>query len=206
PRFLSPHTTSRYEVTAYTTAGAEELLRVIHGRPGHVAPPIQPPPALPPRDAPSDILWCAEMPPETGFRPGHVEVHLVPEKGSPSADPVSWVTTDGVGLASLDTGQRSAWFPPTGDLTAKLREVLILLLEIDLPRPDSWTPTAANGKTRVVADRWSGDEPAELAATLAELLADQPPAEAGRISNIVSGTVQGPVVQSGGDIHGGVQF
>ncbi len=208
PRFLSPHTTSRYQVTAYTTAGAEELLRVIHGRPGHVAPPIQPPPDLPPRDVPpEDTVWCAEMPQEMGFRPGQVEVHLVPEhRDVDTFDPVSRVVTDGVGLAVLETGQRSAWFTPTGDLAAKLREVLTLLLDLEGPRPDSWKPAAANGRTRVVADRWSGDEPAELAAELAELLADQSPAEAGRISNVVSGTVYGPVVQSGGDIHGGVQF
>jgi len=204
PRFLSPHTTSRYEVTALTTAGAEELLRVIHGRPGHVAPPIQPPPDLPPRDASTDVVWCAEMPQETGFRPGQVEVHLVPEKRA--SDAASWVTSDGVGVAMLETGQRSAWFTPTGNLAAKLREVLVLLLDIEGPRPDSWEPSAANGRTRVVADRWSGDEPAELAAELAELLTERPPAEAGRISNVVSGTVHGPVIQTGGDIHGGVHF
>jgi hypothetical protein len=204
PRFLSPHTTSRYQVTEYTTAGAEELLRVIHGRPGHVAPPIQSPPDLPPRDLP-DIVWCAEMPKETGFRPGQVEVHLVPGRDVGTSDPVSWATKDGVGLAVLETGQRSAWFAPTGNLAAELREVLTRQLDIEGPRPDYWQPAAANGETRVEANRWSGDEPAELAANLAELLAERPPAETGRISNVVTGTVHGPVIQSG-DIHGGVHF
>jgi hypothetical protein len=204
PRFLSPHTTSRYQVTAYTTDGAEELLRVIHGRPGHVAPPIQAPPDLPPRDLP-DIVWCAEMPQERGFRPGQIEVHLVPEHRDVGTSE-SWVAKEGVRLAVLETGQRSAWFTPTGDLATELRKVLTLLLDIDQPRPDSWTPAAANGKTRVVANRLPGDDPADLAAELAERLTDQPPAKPGRISNVVSGTVHGPVIQTGGDIHGGVQL
>lgn len=47
PRFLQPHSAGRYLVRAFTTEGAEELLRVIHARPAHVAPPVAAPPDLP---------------------------------------------------------------------------------------------------------------------------------------------------------------
>jgi SEFIR domain len=54
PHFLSPYTASRYTVTEFTTEGAEDLLRVIHNRPGHVPPPVQAAPDLPPRPAPPE--------------------------------------------------------------------------------------------------------------------------------------------------------
>lgn len=47
PLFLQPHTGSRYEVTAFTEAGAGELLRVIRHEPGS-PDPAAPPPAPPP--------------------------------------------------------------------------------------------------------------------------------------------------------------
>lgn len=54
PHFLSPYTTSRFTVDAYTVDGGEELLRVIHRSPGHVPPPVLAPPDLPPRPAPAE--------------------------------------------------------------------------------------------------------------------------------------------------------
>ncbi|GAA4531035.1 toll/interleukin-1 receptor domain-containing protein [Amycolatopsis samaneae] len=52
PRFLQPHAADRYEVTSFTVAGAEPLLRVLTGQPGHIAPPLGPLPHLPPRSGP----------------------------------------------------------------------------------------------------------------------------------------------------------
>ena len=77
PRFLSPYATSRYEVAAYTVTGAEDLLRVIHRRPGHVPPPVQAPPDLPPHPMRPAVVWCAGMPDALKCGPDVVEVHLV---------------------------------------------------------------------------------------------------------------------------------
>jgi len=41
PLFLQPHTASHYQVTSFTTAGAEDLLRVILGQPGHIPPAVR---------------------------------------------------------------------------------------------------------------------------------------------------------------------
>jgi SEFIR domain-containing protein len=50
PLFLQPHTASRFHVTSFDATGAEELLRVILRRPGHVPPEMgTEPPVLPPR-------------------------------------------------------------------------------------------------------------------------------------------------------------
>jgi SEFIR domain len=49
PLVLQPNSADRYELSAFTTDGAEELLRVFFGKPKHVPPPLEPPPALPPR-------------------------------------------------------------------------------------------------------------------------------------------------------------
>lgn len=50
PLFLQPHTASRYPVTSFDTDGAEELLRVLLGKPGHLAPEVgAEQPELPPR-------------------------------------------------------------------------------------------------------------------------------------------------------------
>lgn len=50
PLFLQPHTASHYPVTSFDTAGAEQLLRVVLRKPGHVAPDVSTEwPQLPPR-------------------------------------------------------------------------------------------------------------------------------------------------------------
>ncbi|RKT55360.1 toll/interleukin-1 receptor domain-containing protein [Saccharothrix australiensis] len=49
PLLLQPHSCDRYQVTGFTESGAEDLLRVIHRKPKHIAPPVGPPPDLPPR-------------------------------------------------------------------------------------------------------------------------------------------------------------
>jgi hypothetical protein len=57
PLFLQPYTASRYEVTSFTTEGADELLRVLLRRPGYPAPEVRPDqPELPPYTAkPADV-------------------------------------------------------------------------------------------------------------------------------------------------------
>lgn len=40
PLFLQPHTASHYHVASFDTTGAEELLRVILGQPGYIAPEV----------------------------------------------------------------------------------------------------------------------------------------------------------------------
>jgi hypothetical protein len=50
PAFLTPHIATVYRVGEFTIAGAEELLGVIHHRPGEVQPVIGPVPDLPIRD------------------------------------------------------------------------------------------------------------------------------------------------------------
>jgi hypothetical protein len=66
PLFLQPNTASHYVLTSFTTAGAEELLRVILRQPGHIAPEVRPGrPVLPPHsggpsDA-SDQTWPAQQ-------------------------------------------------------------------------------------------------------------------------------------------------
>ncbi len=48
PLFLQPHTATRFPVTSLDPAGAEELLRVVLGQPGHLAPTVSTErPALP---------------------------------------------------------------------------------------------------------------------------------------------------------------
>ncbi len=215
PRFLSPHTTSHYAVSTYTVTGAEDLLRVVHGRPSHVAPPVSSPPDLPPRDLPPvSVTWCADMLQASAFRPGCVEVHLVPEDrvGQYSPDEVR-NALDAVfdrGVTVLETGQRSAWFTPSGSLPAELANAIGLLVDLDLPRPTSWIPAIGSGSTRVVAPPLADENlwPAELAAELADrVLAEQSSASAttDRVTNVISGNVSGTVIQAG-DIHGGVHF
>ena len=48
PLFLQPNTANHYVVTALTLPGADELLRVIFGRPAHVRPALAQRPSLPP--------------------------------------------------------------------------------------------------------------------------------------------------------------
>lgn len=66
PRFLSPATTSFFEVTAYTTDGAELLLRVLHRKPEHIAPAVGAAPDLPPRSGPAAAGPDARDPAEDG--------------------------------------------------------------------------------------------------------------------------------------------
>ncbi|HEU5470935.1 MAG TPA: SEFIR domain-containing protein [Actinophytocola sp.] len=233
PRFLSPYTATRFTVTACTTTGAEDLLRVIHRSPGHVRPPVLPAPDLPPRPVPAAVVWCAAMPGDVGQPPGSVEVHLVPSEPlqpqsardmqralsarSPRAarlDPagsMAWITTNGTGVAVLDTGQRSAWFTPAGpdrnQLAATLAERLALLVAIDLDRPAAWTPAAGFGAARHVLPQLANADlhPVELAERLADQLLADEPATPSRVTNVITGNVSGRVVQAG-DIHGGVHF
>lgn len=65
PLFLQPTTASHYVLTSFTTAGAEELLRVILRQPGHIAPEVRTSrPVLPPHSAgpsgASDQIWPAQ--------------------------------------------------------------------------------------------------------------------------------------------------
>lgn len=63
PLFLQPHTASRFEVTSFDTAGAEELLRVILRRPGYVAPEVgTEQPVLPPHADGSDDTAPGQVP------------------------------------------------------------------------------------------------------------------------------------------------
>ena len=48
-RLLAPASATRYEVTSYTVAGAERLLRVLTGQPAEIEPGLGPVPDLPPR-------------------------------------------------------------------------------------------------------------------------------------------------------------
>jgi hypothetical protein len=49
PAFLTPAIATVYTVSAFTVAGAEALLRVLHDRPGEVEPALGPVPDLPAR-------------------------------------------------------------------------------------------------------------------------------------------------------------
>ena len=61
PLFLQPHTASRYVVTDLTPRGADDLLRVITGRPAHLAPPVTTPPVPAPATvAPAPGLFGRE--------------------------------------------------------------------------------------------------------------------------------------------------
>ncbi|HEX5117824.1 MAG TPA: SEFIR domain-containing protein [Pseudonocardiaceae bacterium] len=47
PLFLQPRTADHYSVTAFSTAGAVDLLRVLTDQPSHLRPPLGPRPVLP---------------------------------------------------------------------------------------------------------------------------------------------------------------
>jgi hypothetical protein len=253
PRFLSPHTTSRFEVAACTVTGAEELLRVIHRSPGHVPPPVLAPPELRPRPVPAawearedreEVVWCAAVPGDLGLRADSVEVHLVPgERVGPHpagelrrtvaelaaatadvvrSDPsgaVAWVAADGAGFAVLRTGQRSAWFTPSGaleqnGLAAAVEERLALLAAAGPRGATAWLPAIGAGPVRIVPPGHAIPElrPGDLAARLAaDLLARLRPVStttgqvASQVTNQINGNVHGTVLQAG-DIRGGVHF
>jgi hypothetical protein len=231
PQFLSPYSVSRYVVTEYTATGAEDLLRVIHGRPAHVPPPLMPPPELPPHRARTadGPRWCADLP-DVGRGAAPVEVHLVPgEELDPSrpqdlhralsavANPVrqddsgeiAWAEVDGGGVAVVRTGQRSAWWTRELDrdeLTPALAARIALLDGLDLASPSVWVPAARAGSARVVLPRVTAADlrPADLAARLAADLIARLPAESG-VTNIVTGNVSGNLIQTR-DVHGGIHF
>ena len=50
PLWLGPASTTHYQVTEYTVAGAEGLLRLLTGQPREVVPALGPVPVLPPRE------------------------------------------------------------------------------------------------------------------------------------------------------------
>jgi hypothetical protein len=56
PQWMGPTSFSNYFVSDYTLQGAESLLRLLTGQPGELAPPIGPPPLLPPQGAGVDGL------------------------------------------------------------------------------------------------------------------------------------------------------
>jgi hypothetical protein len=66
PLFLQPRTADHYPITEFTTAGAENLLRLLTGQPSVVRPPLGATPFLPPRSLtyPSDH----HRPPADGSR------------------------------------------------------------------------------------------------------------------------------------------
>lgn len=67
PLFLQPTTASHYELTSYTTAGAEDLLRVILRQPGHIAPEVRKSrPVLPPHSAESSAASDQVLPGHCG--------------------------------------------------------------------------------------------------------------------------------------------
>src|SRR6201996_4199933 len=49
PGWLAPHAAMRYQVTDFTVAGAEDLLRVLTAQPGVIVPPVGSVPHLPPK-------------------------------------------------------------------------------------------------------------------------------------------------------------
>ena len=49
PDFLAPNSSTVYEVSELTVAGAESLLRLLTGQPAEIEPPLGPVPLLPPR-------------------------------------------------------------------------------------------------------------------------------------------------------------
>ena len=51
PLWMRPASTTRYEITDFTVAGAKALLRVLTSQPGVIVPPVGPAPFLPPDDA-----------------------------------------------------------------------------------------------------------------------------------------------------------
>jgi hypothetical protein len=90
PRFLQPSTASRYEVSAFTPQGIEDLLRVILSQPSHIPPPVGEPPVLQvlsggpggpvtwsPLDTPVDVRWLAEIIDHKSSQ-RVIELHLVP--------------------------------------------------------------------------------------------------------------------------------
>jgi hypothetical protein len=226
PRFLSPHTTSRFTVAANTVAGAEELLRVVHRRPAHVPPPVLAPPELAPRPSPATVVWCAGMSIDLG--PRAVEVHLVPgdhvEPHAPedmrravsavgrvnASGSTVWAEADGIGLAVLGAGQRSAWCTVSrGDqLRDIVEELVVLLAGIGLACPTSWAPAIGAGEARVVLPREAGQDlnPIEVSRRLVAGLRAQSrpePRSASRVTNVLNGNLSGTVIQAG-DIHWGL--
>lgn len=218
PLFLSPYTTSRFPVTANTLTGAEDLLRVIHRSPGHVAPPVLAPPVLAPRPAPLSVVWCAGLP--MHLDPDAVEVHLVPgeemaplaltdmrgvvgqEARSDEAGTMAW----GTGLAVLATGQRSAWFTPSGQLVDAVAERVELLAGLAVARPASWTPAIGAGSALIVLPRLASEDlrAAEVATALVtELQARRRPQSGNRFTNTLDRSTADVVIQAG-IIEGGV--
>jgi hypothetical protein len=229
PRFLSPHTTSRFTVAANTVVGAEELLRVIHRSPAHLLPPVLPAPELAPRPAPTAVVWCAGMPVDISKE--SVEIHLVPaeqvEPYSPedmrravsavgrlarldASGSTAWAEKNGSGLAVLGAGQRSAWFTPSREqqLVDAVAERVAMLTAIDLARPTSWVPAIGAGAVRIVLRREASQEldPVDVAMRLTDDLLAQwrpEPRSANRVANMISGNASGTIIQAG-DIHGGL--
>lgn len=68
PLFLQPTTASHYVLTSFTTAGAEELLRVILRQPGHVAPQVRTSrPLPPPRSGEPNGVSAQSRPAQHGY-------------------------------------------------------------------------------------------------------------------------------------------
>ena len=52
PLWLGPASAAHYQVSEYTVAGAEKLLRLLTGQPAVTVPPLGPVPVLPPDGMP----------------------------------------------------------------------------------------------------------------------------------------------------------
>lgn len=234
PRFLSPHTTSRYDVTALTRDGAENLLRVIHEAPAHVPPPVGERPDLPPRTAPSPLTASAETPQRLlGYRDradllGLILAPVVKTKHSwqdmsSALEGCATSRFQGKGrLSGADTmvslevaemvvevhhdGTRSASFRPENDLATQLAGHIELLLDIGLDRPESWVPVIHTREAQVYLPAVPAEavEPGELAARLARELRAKTE-RTSDVTNTITGNVSGKVIQAR-DIHGGVHF
>ena len=75
PGFLTPATTTVYKISGFTVAGAKPLLRVLHGRPGEVPPPLGPVPDLSARDHASTTADDGAVP-GVGTAPLHHRVDI----------------------------------------------------------------------------------------------------------------------------------
>lgn len=96
PGFLQPATASHYRLTELSTAGIEELLRVITEQPRDVPPPLGPLPALPPQRGPVEADRVMRRP--------AVELHLL--QGDAPKISMKRVSTLAEDLASLGRSRR----------------------------------------------------------------------------------------------------
>lgn len=94
PDFLTPHSCTVYEVSDFTIAGAEPLLRLLTSQPDTVMAPLGPTPTLPPRPStpPPAPTKRAEPPLSIHNQTSDVTGGIVIQVGH-----VDWMTTGGSG-------------------------------------------------------------------------------------------------------------